>query len=403
MTTGSTRRAIGITMAVSMFHAVLAPVAAEAMTVRRATVEREKATTAFVEVFSTVRGRGVQRFEGTAIAGAFVSSVKATRNQPGVLDSLRAKVERLKAKKGPRWRGLDMTSIVIDALEAPTAAEYHERIAQLPLKVVQRIGHDEFGRVVSVIEVSHKGQLRLRIQRVIGPLAQTMSGVGASLASDTEHANADGLPLETEDGAAGLGTPVWSAAEECTMDDYLTGSGTATGECATSNELADAAAVLTASEIEVNGLQAEAQTDYSTWDNACFNYDENYDCEGYWVVEHLAAADATASGGEVDGGDAPAMAESTADARDSVLDGLLTPIENAGTPASQAEAACSWSIFMLSNSVAGWIGSFGILATVAAAATPVGWVVAGAVVLHYAAMGAVIDGALSVRDRCRAK
>lgn len=262
-----------------------------------------------------------------------------------------------------------LSRIVLDAVSARSDAEYHEKIAQLPVVITDSAGVDDRGRAGYYRNYSVYGKTRTS---VFHPTAgEPVSGLDASW-PEVDEAN----PGLTEDEPS-----VASAALTWCVDDLPEGYWE--GECATQAEIDDANSAMAALETEMDGVEsdvahaeycAEHPEDYQT----CADQEENTasDADGPVSPEWLE------DGGVV--GSAQAQwaiaADCAAEEPDANFMLAWTARESCAMEAAQAGIAA----------VAWWGSKVAARAVLAAATTSnaAGWAIFGAMTTGFALAGA---------------
>ena len=153
--------------------------------------------------------------------------------------------------------GVSMTLQVLDALSAPTATEYHQRIRALPIRIVRKTLSDNGSQMV--VEFLVRGTLKSRVFPVLSTAGKTGSP-------------SDDITLDT-DGLSGPNVTEQHTVVECEYTDaenvYFS------GPCATQQEVDDGYATMIALQEEVGGIEAEVGAACNNKREACEEPTEN--------------------------------------------------------------------------------------------------------------------------------
>ncbi len=158
---------------------------------------------------------------------------------------------------------------VLDAVESSSDVEFHERLARLPITISRAAAQDERGRPGIQTEYRVRGILK----RARFNLAMSQS----KPSSDENGQGAEGAPADGSVGSWELSSGARSIGARLTDCEYTDDNNVYwSGECATQQEIDDAAIVYFATESDANGVQADVGTDLEychTVLNSCWESD----------------------------------------------------------------------------------------------------------------------------------
>lgn len=200
------------------------------------------------------------------------------------LDSVRKVFVRYGAISKRGKQSVALTLRVIDALQAGSREEFHRIISELPVEVVTSNGTDASGQAGVWREYRVNGIRKLSVFR---PFEGEIGGGEISpgpLQLEGEDGVEDGLDIATR--AFPLNSTMGSRSPTCEYTDpdnvYYS------GECATQQELDDAAAATAAMVSDVDGVVAEVSADSTSY---CLAHQEDYE----YCAEQLSSVDHSSS------------------------------------------------------------------------------------------------------------
>lgn len=262
MLTGS-RRATAVVMGILSLYNSLAPGVAAAAERSATARQAALAITEVVEIFAA-DGSIEERFAGADLLSRVTSSAASLRSaNKAKYAEMRATLNEW-AKKSKRGEaGIATMLKIVNALDAPTDAEFRARLHQLPISIARTPARDALGRAGTRTDYSRKGVLRVRTFRLAqDDMSRRAVAVGGATVDDAPEPNDDpGSSDLMADPSSGAPLPV-----ECTYTDDE--SIVWTGECATQGEIDDAMIVSIALEDEMAALGVEVDdmtADYNQW------------------------------------------------------------------------------------------------------------------------------------------
>jgi hypothetical protein len=231
------RRPMAAVLGAVMLDSTVAPTRALAAESR----ERAQTVTDTLEIFNA-RGTREFRFEGGYVTRRLVAEVEAARMlNPAILDSLRRLLVQFGAKSKRGMASVQLSLLVIDALASSTAAEFHARVQRLPIVLRRTPAEDSQGRPGIRTEYLLYGLVRATRFHLLDDRRSTeprATGSPSILESDQPEPT-ESFPL--------------SVAEDCEYNDgeYFY------GECATQQDIDDAASAFVAMDAEAQGITNE--------------------------------------------------------------------------------------------------------------------------------------------------
>jgi hypothetical protein len=200
-------------------------------------------------------GKLVRHVDGEDFGAAAVPIINQLRADRATLEQWRANARRMGERSKRGMASVAMMLQIIDALSAPTAAEYHARLQKLPIKVTHTPSGTSVEGTLTTFAIKNVVRLRLFTAPVVA--------VGDDTSAPAEG---PGGPREP-DAAATV-----AAQEEC-YDDY--GQPTA---CATEQDRQDAIVTAIAIDDEASALESEMNQQWAEYEAYC--NDNPWACEG---------------------------------------------------------------------------------------------------------------------------
>ncbi|HEX7122965.1 MAG TPA: hypothetical protein VF178_11385 [Gemmatimonadaceae bacterium] len=213
------------------------------------------------ETLSPYAERESSRVDGAGLALAMVKGVAQLRAAASdSLESWRRNLELLAGVSKRRRESVVLLTQVLEALAARTDAEFHERVAALPVTISETAGRDAKGNPGVYRTYSVKGISRIRLFRPLqgfAPAGRPDDG----LASEPLELEGEGESADVAWSSVSYGdvAPIESGTDWCEMtdEDY----GYFEGECATQQEVDDAASILASMETDNNDIIDDVTSD----------------------------------------------------------------------------------------------------------------------------------------------
>jgi len=181
-------------------------------------------------------GQPIRHVEGQNFGAAVVPIIKQLRSDRATLEQWRANAKRFAARSPRGMASVAMMIQIIDALSAPTPAEYHARLQKLPVKVATTpAGPNERGTVTTF---SIDNVVRLRVFT-------------------------EAVAVVADDAGPGGPAPEMTTAVETGIQDCPD------GPCATDQERQDALAMAVALDSQAGGLESEMNGEWGAYVAAC--------------------------------------------------------------------------------------------------------------------------------------
>jgi hypothetical protein len=322
---------------------------------------RPKAVKPSIDSIIVHPARGLPVVISGAVAGAGVQKRVPTSGKPISGDSIAKLREQLLKVASVSKRGLASVSnmlIVLDALEAPTPAEYHRRIAALPVTISESPTAGGSRRDVYV-----RGKLTLTVF-VASNGGPTRDDAAVRYSEPTQLSE----PGDTV--TAATATPPAPSSAGLDYCEYTDDYGYWSGDCATQGDIDDLLATTAALDSDVEGLQSEA-------DGALSQCQANYypqNCLGSHELEFDIQGDLSVGGPS----DAVAVSISLPCGEPSAGSGTGLRVATARFPCAQQaiEATAGFVGWLAAKAAAIYVANRPIAAA-ATTMSEVGWLTAG--------------------------